>query len=79
MDSFIISYIWVLLLLAEDVELNPGPFNYQRHHPNLCGYRAAIFCVLNRKKMIPTRDNDGNDIFEEPIIEEGINQQLDLE
>ena len=56
------NYIWIILLLAGDVELNPGPFNYQLHHPNLCGYhRAAIFFILNRKKMIPTQD-DGNDI-----------------
>ena len=68
------------MLLAGDVELNPGPFNYyQLHHPNLCGYfRAAIFFILNRTKLIPIKDNDGNDILEYPTFEEGINDLKDI-
>ena len=60
------------MLLAGDVESNPGPFNYQLHRPNLCGYyRAPIFLILNRKKLIPIKDND-------ILFEEGINDIKDV-
>ena len=61
------SYLWILLFLAGDIELNPGPLNYQLRHPSLCGYyRAAIYSVFKRIKLIPREDKDGNDIFEQP-------------
>ena len=58
------SYTWILLLLAGD---------------QTCGYyRAPIFFILNRKKLIPIKDNDGNDILEDPTFEEGINDIKDI-
>ena len=67
------SYLWILLFLAGDIELNPGPLNYQLRHPCLCGYyRAAIYSVFKRIKLIPREDKDGNDIFEQPDFIEGL-------
>ena len=67
------SYLWILLFLAGDIELNPGPLNYQLRHPSLCGYyRAAIYSVFKRIKLIPREDKDGNDIFEQPDFIEGL-------
>ena len=37
------DYLWILLFLSGDLELNPGPFNYQLSHPNLCGYYKLQF------------------------------------
>ena len=69
-----LSYMWIILFLCGDLELNPGPINYQLHHPNLCGYyRTAIFSVFKGNKMIPRKDKNGNDIFEQPDFEEGLN------
>ena len=86
------SYLWILLFSAGDLELNPGPINYQLNHPSLCGYyRAAIFSVFKRIKLIPRKDKDGKDVFEQPDFDEGLNdlktifgdhyavQQLELE
>ena len=68
------DYLWILLFLSGDLELNPGPFNYQLSHPNLCGYyRTGIFSVLKRMKLIPQKDKDGNNIIEHPTYEEGLN------
>ena len=68
-----VVYAWIMLLLAGDIELNPGPmFNYSLSHPNLCGYyRAAIFFVFTGRKLIHRKDKDGNDIIEDVDIEEG--------
>ena len=45
------SYSWLLLLLCNDVERNPGPIhqhNYSFGHPYLCGfYRIALLDMLN--------------------------------
>ena len=68
------SYLWILLFLSGDLELNPGPFNYHLNHPSLCGYyRAAIFSVLKREKLLPRKDKDGKDILEKPDFDEGLN------
>ena len=68
------DYLWILLFVSGDLELNPGPFNYQLSHPNLCGYyRTAIFSLFKRMKLIPQKDEDGNNIIEHPTYEEGLN------
>ena len=68
------DYLWILLFLSGDLELNPGLFNYQLSHPNLCGYyRTAIFSLYKRMKLIPQKDKDGNNIIEHPTYEEGLN------
>ena len=62
------------MFLSGDLELNPGPFNYQLSHPNLCGcYRTAIFSVFKRMKLIPQKDKDGYNIIGHPTYEEGLN------
>ena len=62
------------MFLSGDLELNPGSFNYQLSHLNLCGYyRTAIFSVFTRMKLIPQKDKDGNNIIEHPTNEEGLN------
>ena len=62
------------MFISGDLELNPGPFNYQLSHPNLCGYYGtAIFSVFKRMKLIPQKDKDGNNIIEHPTYEEGLN------
>ena len=67
------SYLWILLISAGDIELNPGPLNYRLRHLSLCGYyRAAIYSVFKIIKLIPRKDKDGNDIFEQPDFIEGL-------
>ena len=64
----------MLLFLSGNIELNPGPLNYQLSHPNLCGYyRAAIHSLFHKRKLIPPKDKDGNDILEYyPNFDEGL-------
>ena len=56
------NYSWLLLLLSNDVEQNPGPVhqdNYSFGHPYLCGfYRIALLDMLNSKKDIKNIFNE---------------------
>ena len=70
------SYLWILLLLSGDIELNPGPanqFNYTPSHPNLCGfYRTALYFVFKCIKLVP-RKEEGIEIYEDVSPGESIN------
>ena len=70
------SYLWMLLLLGGDIELNPGPdsqFNYTLNHPNLCGfYRTALYFVFKCIKLVSRKDDKGIEIYEEVSPNESI-------
>ena len=58
------KHLLILLLLGGDIELNPGPCsNYTLRESSLCGYyKAAIFFVLNGKKLVPAEDDNDKEI-----------------
>ena len=65
------SYLWILLLLSGDIELNPGPanqFNYTLSHHNLCVfYRTALYFVSKCIKLVP-RKEEGIEIYDVKAI-----------
>ena len=74
-----LTYLWLLIYLSGDIERHPGPINYQLQNPNLCGYyRAAIFSIFKRIKLIPRKDKDGKVILENPEFKEGLNDMKEI-
>ena len=71
------SYLWILLLLSGDIELNPGPanqFNYTLSHHNLCcSYRTSLYFVFKCIKLVPRKDDKGIGIYEDVSPDESIN------
>ena len=71
------AYIWILLLLGGDIEVNPGPIqlNYSLCDTKLCSfYRVAIYCIFTGTKMIPTKDNPDQVVS----LEEGIKDMKNI-
>ena len=65
------AYLWILLILGGDIELNPGPtpLNYSLCDTELCSfYRVAIYCIFSGNKLIPMKDNPDQLVS----LEEGI-------
>ena len=71
------SYFRILLLLGNDLEVNPGPvhqLSYTLNHPYLCGfYRTALYNIFMGIKLVPRKDNNGEDIDEVVPLNDGIN------